>query len=54
MDEVAQDRERLVLCGVQRQSDGIAHAKAHAQMFGPNDFHGASNSAQLPEHGLIL
>jgi hypothetical protein len=39
VDEIAQDGQRLVLRGFAGQRDGVANAKAHAQMFGVKDFH---------------
>ena len=46
MNEVAQDGQRLVLCGFERQRNGVLDPKTHAQMFGPDDFH-ISNPASV-------
>jgi hypothetical protein len=35
--QVAQDGDRLGL--LERERDGVTHAKAHAQMFGPENSH---------------
>jgi hypothetical protein len=43
--KVAEDRQRFVLRGFHGQRDGVAHAKAHAQMFCTDDFHGLCGEA---------
>jgi hypothetical protein len=35
MDEIAQNRQRFVLRGFDRERNGIPHPETHAQMFGP-------------------
>jgi hypothetical protein len=39
MDQVSQHRQRLRLRFGQRQGDGIADPKTHAEMFGSNNLH---------------
>jgi len=42
--QLAQDGQRFLFCGFQRQRDGVSHSKTHAQMFRPNYFHASSIS----------